>query len=472
MRKKILIELIVCLFLALPAGCAKNDNPVEAFSQDLVIEIIAGPLEGGSILNNSRFAFEWRARGGGNNTSYQVQLSGVDGSPVSTSETSKSYPGQPSGSYTFTVTVTSGGESVAASRTFTVGANLGPPEVMISGARGSASSGGSGVTPAYAPGQSAHFLWAGQDADRFGSIAGYRWRNSDTGSFSEFTLGTTAGFDVPASPGNYTFTLEAMDNDGEVSTTTIQYEVKLPTILIVDDKAQSSSVDEVDEDGFYAKLIEGFAFATWDVASQGQPATNDLTPYDVVFVYSGSGSALWQSVGTDYPESSVPLSEFLDAGGKLWAMGQGILEDINQGHGNPPASNEFEAAYLHLAAATGDTIVDPTLQWSIAGESAGDLKFSFADDVLSDPLNFPRITMDVQSGDVDQVVPDINAEIIYQGKGGLGDVVGDVALRFPSGGGNTQIVFCTFPLFETATVKSSLLNARALAQQIMREMGQ
>ena len=87
-------------------------------------------------------------------------------------------------------------------------------------------------------------------------------------------------------------------------------------------------------------------------------------------------------------------------------------------------------------------------------------------------MNFPRITMNVQSGDVEKIFAGDGAEIIYGGKSGLGDVLGDVGLRFPAGGTNTQVVFLTFPLFETASVKASLLNTRALAQEIMREMGQ
>ncbi|MFQ5630134.1 MAG: PKD domain-containing protein [bacterium] len=472
-----MIKQLFCLLLPLTVtvlffSCTEDDNTLAPLDQALVVEFISGPAEGGSVLNNARFTFEWRARGGGSNATFQVQLSGVDASGISTGETSRTYPGQPEGNHTFTVTAISGSETATATRNFSVGANLGPPDMTIFGARGSASTGGSGATPAYAPGQTAFFRWTGQDVDRFGEITGYRWKIADSEPFSEFSLGEVAGFEVPAAAGTYTFTLEAMDNAGATSTTTISYEVKAATILILDDKSQGSAVDEIDEDIFFGALFEGFASARWDVSEQGEPATADLTPFQVVVVYSEGGSGLWRGIGTDYPESSVALSEYMDGGGRLWAMGQGIMEDIDRGHANPPDPTEFEIVYLHMAGATGDTLIDPGRRWSRAGDFSGDLKFSFADDVLGDPLNFPRITMNVQSGDVDEIVAADDAEIIYTGLGGLGDNVGDVALRWPAGGTDTKVVFMTFPLFEDAAVKASLLNSRALTQQIMREMNQ
>lgn len=470
-KRKIFYSIPV-LVSVLAFSCAEDDQIVNAFKQALSVEIVAGPEAGGTVLNNAPFTFEWRGIGGGSAIRYEVQLSNVDAQAISTTETAKSYPGQPEGSYTFTVTARAGNETATASRAFNVGPNLGPPQVVISGPRGAASSGGSGETPAYAPGRPAFFRWTGEDVDRFGEVTGYRWRISDSAPFTEFTLATVAGFNVPAAPGTYTFTIEAKDNNDAVSTTTLDYVVKNPTILIVDDKPQGSQVDEVDEDGFYADLFEGFAFATWDVATDGEPTADDLAPFRIVVLYSGGGSAIWRAIGENYPEAAVPLSQFIDGGGRLWAMGQGIMEDIAAQHENPPDPAEFEAVYLHLAAATGDSATDAGLQWSRAGAFSGDGKFSFADDVLGDALNFPRITMNVQSGDVDEIVPAADAEIIYGGKDGLGNPVGDVALRFPAGGTNTRIVFQTFPLYESAAVKASLLNSRALAQEIMREMGE
>lgn len=468
------LPLVVILVAALFLSCAEDDNPIAQFEQALVVEIIAGPKDGGSVLNNEFFTFEWRARGGGGDVVYDVQLSGVDAQPISTQEASRTYPGQAEGNYTFTVTARAGSESASDARSFAVGPNLGPPSLLITGARGSASSGGSGAVPSYAPGQSAFVQWSGNDVDRFGEITGYRWRTTDSEPFNEFNLATVTGFVVPATPAVYTFTLEAIDNVGASATATFDYEVKDPTIIIVDDKPQSSPVDELNEDQFYADIFAGFAFATWDVAEEGIPSIGDLSPFEVALVYSGSGSAWWTSIGTDFPESPVQLSDFVDGGGKLWVMGQGIMEDIAQGpgHDNPPPPDEFEAVYLHLTPATGDSATDASLVWARAGSFSGDLKFSFADDALGEPDNFPRITIDVQSGDVENIVPESRAEIIYIGKGGLGDVVGDVALRFPSGGSSTQLVFMTFPFFENSNVKASLSNSRTLTQEIMKEMGQ
>jgi hypothetical protein len=461
------------LFSLLFLSCAKDDQILEPFDQALVVEILAGPESGGTILNNARFTFEWRSRGGGSNVSYAIQLSGVDAQPVSTTETSKTYPGQPEGNYTFTVTARAGSETATASRAFKVGANLGPPQVVITGPRGSASSGGSGVTPAYAPGSTAFVRWSGQDVDRFGAIVGYRWRTTASEPFNEFNLATTAGFAVPAAPGTYTFTLEAKDNAGAVSTTNFKYEVKSPAILIVDDKPQANVLNEIDEDNFYAALFEGFAFAAWDVAQRGAPAAADLSGFAVVVIYSGTNSALWKKIGADYPEMSAPLADFVNAGGRLWAIGQEILEDLSSAnHTNPPAAAEFEAKFLHLATATGDPVMDAARKWELAGTATGDGKFSFADNRLGKPNLFPRLAIDVLAGDVDKIVPGDGAEIIYGGTDGLGSFVGNVALRFPSGGANTQAVFQTFPFHENAAVKTSLIDTRTVVQAIMSEMRQ
>jgi hypothetical protein len=470
--KRSVIGCMLCMLLFL--ACAKDDQILDSFNQPLVVEIIGGPENNGTILNNAHFTFEWRSRGGGSNVGFAVQLSGVDSQPINTTEFSKSYPGQPEGNYTFTVTASAGSQSATATRTFKVGPNLGPPQVVINGARGSASTGGSGVTPAYSPGATAFLQWSGNDADRFGTIAGYRWRIAANETYNEFNLATVAGFAVPATPGTHTFTLEAKDNAGAVSTTNFNYEVKPPAILIVDDKPQANTLVEIDEDKFYADLFEGYAFANWDVAQRGAPGAADFAGFQVVVIYSGVASALWRKIGADYPETSAPLADFVNASGRLWAIGQEILEDLSQAnHTNPPDASEFEVQVLHLASATGDTTVDAARKWDRAGAATGDGKFSFADNSLGKPMTiFPRIAIDVQTGDVDKIVPSDGAEIFYSGTDGLGGFIGNVALRFPSGGTNTQVVFQTFPFHENAVVKASLIDTRTLVQEIMNEMRQ
>lgn len=475
-RKKL---LSTCLIGGLSLGvlflsCAEDDPNLTRFVQNLVVEILAGPKDGSTLLNNEFFTFEWRALGGGGDITYEIQLTDVDVSPITTTEVSKSYPGQGEGSYTFTVTARAGSESSIDSRSFSVGGNLGPPTVVITGARGSASSGGSGVTPAYAAGQLATTSWSGNDVDKFGEVTGYRWRIADSEAFTEFTLTTLANFEVPSVPGVYNFTVEATDNLGAVSMTFLEYEVKDPAIVIVDDKPQADGRDEAAEDQFYLDLFEGFAVAQWDVAEQGIPTAADLVGIEVAVVYSLGRSELWRSIGRDFPEATTWLSDFIDSGGKLWAMGQEILEDLTADgtHANPPAATEFEAVHLHLAPATGDPAVDMALRWGIAGDQRNDLEFSFADDKLGDPVNFPRITILAQTDFVDKIFAEPGAEIVYEGKGGLGDVLGDVALRFPAGGSNTQIVFQTFPFFENRNVLAGLLSSRTLTRQIMKEMGQ
>jgi hypothetical protein len=444
----------------------------------LDVKIIAGPGDGITVLNNAYFTFEWRAVGGKGEVVFEYQLQGVDPQPVTTRDYSKTYPGLAEGTYTFTVTAKAGNETDTDSRTFNVAPNAGPPQVVVSGPRGSASSGGSGVVPSYAPGVLITLRWQASDPDVFGQVEAFRWKATETAEFSPWASATFASFEAPSDPGSYSFVLEARDNAGAVATVTFPYVVKPPTILLVDDKAQSDILDEIEEDRFFATLFEGFAFATWDVQDQGLPTSSDLAPYEVVVVSSGVNSDLWDLIGDQYPENPVMLSEYLDGGGRLVAIGQGILEDLafpagpDNNHNNPPDPNEFEVVYLHLAAATGDSATDAGREWARAGAFSGDEKFSSAISTLGDPDRYPKITIDVLAGDVDKIVPGDGAEIIYSGLDGLGNSVGDVALRYPAGGTDTKVVFMTFPLFESRSALASVVNARTLVQTLMSEMQQ
>ncbi len=94
-RKKLLSTVLIgglslgVLFLS----CAKDDASITRFVQNLVVEMLAGPKDGSTLLNNEFFTFEWRTLGGGGDITYEIQLTGVDVSPITTTEVSKSYPG-------------------------------------------------------------------------------------------------------------------------------------------------------------------------------------------------------------------------------------------------------------------------------------------------------------------------------------------------------------------------------------------
>lgn len=477
-RTRIHAGWVLVGILLLSIWSCEDEAPLQPFAPELDVVIIAGPGDGLTVLNNAPFTFEWRVVGGEGDVVFEYQLQGVDPQPVTTGDFSKTYSGLPSGQYTFSVTARAGNETDTDTRNFTVAANAGPPQVVITGPRGSASSGGSGVVPSYAPEALVKLQWQASDPDVFGQVVAFRWKPTDAADFGSWAPGTVASFNAPSAPGDYTFVLEAQDNAGAVATVSFPYRVKAPTILIVDDKTHGDVLDEIAEDRFFETLFEGFAFAMWDVETQGLPAGSDLTPFEVVVVSSGSNSDLWDLVGDQYPESPVMLSEFLDAGGRLLAMGQGIMEDVafpsgpGNDHSNPPDATEFEAVYLHLAPATGDSATDAAREWARAGEFSGDGKFSSAVTTLGDAARYPKITIDVESGDVDRIVPGDGAEIIYSGLDGLGNAVGDVGLRFPAGGADTKVVFLTFPLFESRNNQASTVNARTLVQTLMAEMQQ
>jgi len=460
------ILLLFTILIVAFIYCSKDETIPPRYEQPLSVEIIAGPEDNGAVMNNAHFTFEWRVLGGEGEVYFEYMLQGVDESAVTTTDFSHTYPGLEEGSYTFTITAKDAeGNSDSETRTFTVTGSLYDPEVLISGARGSQSSGGSGVIPEYAPGVLINLTWTGSDDDRFGDVEGYRYKTTDGGTFTEWSLGTTVAFAAPSTEGTYTFTLEAKDNTGVTSTATFQYKVKTPEILIMDDLTFSNALGEINCDTYYEKIFDGYAYDVIDIAQDGLPGSIG-SQYKVI-VWYGESSDTWTNIGAAYPETSLPITDFIDGGGKLWAMGWGILEALRFNpsgtHENPPAADEFEAKYLHIST---------TEAWARAGEGSGD--FSFAIDVLGQSDKYPKLKVGVgeTGGDVDAIAADEGAEIVYTGTTGLDEPVGDVALRYPTGGTNTDVFFMTFPLFVSNTNRVALAAASTLVQTIMTEMGQ
>jgi len=463
--KTILAILLVALIFVF---CSKDETIPSRFVQPLTVEIIAGPENNGTVMNNAHFSFVWSVLGGEGDITFTYQLTGVDATAASTNDFSHTYPGQPEGSYTFTITATdASGASDNDTRAFTVGGSLSDPAVVISGPRGSLSSGGSGVTPEYAPGATINLTWTGSDEDRFGNITGYRYKPTSGGTFTEWALGTTVGFIAPTAEGSYGFVLEAKDNTGTTVSVTLPYVIKAPEILIVDDLTFSAVLNEIACDNFYEKIFDGYAYEVVDVDAGELPAA--VSSATEVIVWYGASSDTWTNIGASYPEASNILSDFIDGGGSFWAMGWGILEAIrfNPGpdHSNPPAAEEFEAKYFHIST---------TEAWTRAGGTGESSAFSFAIDELGQPGKFPKLKIGVREtgGDVDAFEAEGGAEIVYSGLDGLDNPVGNVALRYPSGGTNTTVFFMTFPLFVSSANKISPITAAILVGEIMTEMGQ
>jgi len=460
------IILIMSLFLIF--FCSKDEIIPVRIEKELTVMIIAGPENNSTVLNNAHFSFEWRVIGGDGGVEFSYQLQGVDASAVTTYDHSHTYSGLSEGTYTFTISGTDdAGTTSSDSRTFTVGGSLSDPVATIYGPRGSQSLGGSGVTPEYAPGATVNLRWTGSDGDRFGGIAAYRYKTTAAGEFSSWALGTTAGFSVPTTEGTYQFTLEVKDNAGTTTSENFSYKVKTSEILIVDDLTFSSSLAEIQCDDYYERIFDGFAYTVIDIENDGLPASISSTIK--VAVWYGESSSTWNDIGASYPEASNQLSDFIDGGGKLWAMGWGILEALRfngvDDHANPPAAEEFEAAYLHISTSNA---------WARAGAFSGSNAFSFAVDVLGQPDKFPKVKIGVSEtgGDVDAIEAGTGAEIVYTGTDGLANPIGDVALRYPTGGTSTEVFFMTFPFFVSSTNRVSPLTAEILVQEMMREMGQ
>lgn len=447
---EILLLVLVALFLLYMGGCTFKEPVQPELAKPLKVEIYAGPAEGQVVPNGVFLTFQWKAYGGVGQYTYTYQLSGVDTSPVTTTEMQATYRDLfTAGSYTFRVTVSDGkGATAEASRNFSVGANT-PPEVTISGPR---------VNPKYAPGADVSFSWTATDPDLFGQVVVYRWAktkaDADAGNYTQWAGGTVAVFTAPTTVGSYKFYLQAKDNAGGVTSATFDYEVKEPTILIIDNKSSETLLDEMAYDRFYETAFEGFAYAEWDVDDKGGvPTYTDMAPYNVVVWYGSDGGEWWYDVGAPYGDTGeCELSKYLDAGGKLWTIGEDILDHVWY-TSNPPQPTDFEAKYLHVSTDSA---------W------VGNQEFNMALTTTGDIEHFPSLAVDIAvipssyySG-VDAIWPGEGAEIIYSGVDLSGHSIGNIALRYPAGDTGTVIVFQTFPLYGT-----SAEGARTLAQHLV-----
>jgi len=447
------IVLLAVLVIYL-GGCEFKEPPEPPAPLALSIELY-GPAEGEEIPVGGYVTFRWKAMGGAGNYEYTYQLVGVDPSPITTYDHQVTYwdlvtPGD----YTFTVTVTDEEQKTAtAERHFKVGPNT-PPEVTISPPR---------QNPKYTPGADVYFTWTATDPDKFGKVVGYRWAKTaaDTTNYTAWAPATAATFSAPTEVGSYTFYLQAKDNSGAITTATVNYEVKEATILLIDDVVSPSTIAEIEYDKFYRTVFDGFPYAEWDVETQGVPTYDDLAPYNVVVWYGTDSGAWWYHVGKPYHEEGTCfLSEYLDAGGKLWAIGDNILEWVWY-TSNPPPPEDFEAKYLHVST-------DTTKPW-VAGQELNSIATT-----TGDPDHFPFLAYDIAVVPgavyhVDAFWPEEGvAEAIYEGFDTLAKSIGYVAIRYPIGGTDTEVVFQTAPLYGFAPE-----GVRTLVQQIVgTEMGE
>ena len=453
----------------------------------LTLEMVGGPTaEAGVVPFGSVVAFKWKASGGEGSYTFSYQLDG-GGFSEWQSTTSVSYADQAiltEGDHTFQVKVKTekNAETAPVQRAFKIGAP------------------GAGDT--LPPTLSITFPWEGykvavgskvviswQADDRSNSIAvpagisQIAYALNDTSTWIERT-------DVPSSvvfkfstERVHTVYVKAVDNAGNATIATRDVQAKPPTILYVDEDVTEAGYSgetaalapsgEFGHDGFYKKnVLAGFAYMEWDIEEKGYPTMEEVPASITTILWVGSGdvqnsswgwnegwaytySAYQMAADTTGEVTIAPvfLSEWVDAGKKLWIIGESFLEEIDIGFGGAVFPGGFEDLYMRLEADSSYVGIA-----ALDIEPSANVTEAQYPSMFVDNGKWGGAIGDHAEWDVDAMpYIDADAESVYQTPDG--DVVG---IRYPAGGVDTQFVFMSFPLYYF-----SVSGAATLGQQIL-----
>ena len=454
----------------------------------LTLEMVGGPTaEAGVVPFGSVVTFKWKASGGEGSYTFSYQLDGTGFSEWQ-STTSVSYTDQAiltEGNHTFEVKVktSTNPEIEPVQRTFKIGSpgagDTIPPALSIT-------SPGEGYKVAV--GSKVVVAWEVDDQSNSIAVpAGI--------SQIAYALNDTSNWvvreDVPSSVAFklstervHTVYVKAVDHAGNATIAERGIEAKAPTILYVDedvleagysgDTPALSPSGEFRHDEFYKKnVLAGFAYMEWDIKERGAyPTMEDVPASITTILWVGSGdyqSSSWGwNAGYDYTYSAYQvaadttgevvirptfLSEWLDAGKKLWIIGENFLEEIDIGFGGTVFPDGFEDLYMHLEA--DSSYVGVSALDVAPSENVTEAQYP---SMFVDNAKWGGEIGDHADWDVDAMpYIDADAEPVYQTPDG--DVVG---IRYPAGGVDTQFVFMSFPLYYF-----SASGAATLGQQIL-----
>ena len=138
--------------------------------------------------------------------------------------------------------------------------------------------------------------------------------------------------------------------------------VPLPCILLVDDDKNTP-----DMRSHYSAALNGLGvdYDVWDIVSQGDPDTSDLSGYRKVLWYTGAPSS-----GTFSPSNETSVATYLDNGGNFFLSSHEYLYE----YGLTP----FGQNYLHIGTFTNDVYqTQVTGQNVFAGLGPYTLSFHF-----------------------------------------------------------------------------------------------
>lgn len=372
MKKIALILAAGLMVMAIIIGCSK-ENPWEpAAGEALRVFIIAGPDTSAAVPHNSTVGFTWGSRGGsGKVTKYQWYLSPIEsayntGAVVnSVSYTGLAGADSPNdATYTFYVRVTdSEGHTAVASRTFVVSDTaaaltdtLDPTVQIISGP----------IAGSYvAAGTAIHLAWEGNDGKGIFDTLTYQYIFAPTNDTSEWLNATTVTITNVPTANPALFYVRAKDPSGNTSAwDSLSFIIKPASILYVDDFfwtdpfGAPDMVKERDQKRFYRDLLEGYAFAEWDIHIQGMPDSADLVdggnPVYSTIVFA-SDSHLGTTDGTWWYEvgdvGGGVVRYYLENGGNMLITGALTLLDMGDydpTNGPSPEPGDFEYDWLGI----------------------------------------------------------------------------------------------------------------------------
>jgi len=358
-KKTPLILMIAGLVTALAiifSGCSTEDPWTTNPSVPFTFSLISGPTDSLSVPANTAVSYSWAATGGVGEVLYQYKLNDDPWSELS-NITTVTFTGLAEGIYIFSVQAQdAGGHTGSSSGTFRVTPAVPAepdtigPYVTITQAPEEGSYVATGSTIAFA--------WDGYDST--GSGADLLFRYTFAGNTSAWTPARTVAFDNVASANPAVFEVVARDASGNGSAPAIStFIIRTASVLYVDDYQwldpfqNVNRVKEREQKAFYRDVLTGYAFAEWEIATQGMPDSAFILQFSTVVFASDShlgdaSGTWWFDVGS---VGGGVLRYYMENGGHLLAAGANILQWIY--NSNPPSAGDFEYDWFGLDTTGG-----------------------------------------------------------------------------------------------------------------------
>jgi hypothetical protein len=363
--KKILALLAAGLMVgAIIVGCSTEEPWSPEPSRPLDLVIVSAPDQTTDIPAYSSVNFVWSATGGSGNITYQWYLEPMQSSYGEASNlTSIAYDNlDPGSNYVFHVMASDQAngqdEATASFAVMQAVEDTQAPAITIT------------MSPAedsyVATGSNLAFAWAGDDGGGNTDMIMYQYAFPTMSDSSEWTDVTSVSYEDIASADPAMIAVRAQDQAGNISDwATVSFIIQPATILYIDDYQwldANGNVDmpkEREQKQFYRNVLEGYAFAEWDMALQGIPDTSDLVDAGGVPRYSTvlyaadselgstSGNA-WLYFGDAAYDKGYSMRYFLEQGGNLLLGGALALLDMTQAYPPDVLPGDFEFDWLGI----------------------------------------------------------------------------------------------------------------------------